>query len=210
MTRPPTRSPRSRARRVARPTPNRVERARADGRRPVQLVGVPRSSPVTGTQLVGDRLAHLRRLGQVAATAQDAPALALGRATPDAVLDAMQRARTRGTRSAPRIRRRCAARSRRPCRRTGKNSVGFAPRHRPCCIHAYSSGVSVTSTLPPTDGTSAEFPGFIMLPIPRCTCKQTTHMEVVLGVMERADYSANSQLQAERRSTSSTLQVLTQ
>jgi len=36
------------------------------------------------------------------------------------------------------------------------------------------------------------------------------HIEVVLGVMEAADYSANSQLQAERRSTSSTLQVLTQ
>ena len=89
-----------------------------------------------------------RRGDQLAAAAQDAAAFALGGAAPHAVLDAVERARTRGTRPAPGSSTQMCWADSTPRPSDGKNSVGLAPRQRACSIHAYSSGVSSTITSP--------------------------------------------------------------
>ena len=61
---------------------------------------------------------------QVAAPAQDAPPFAFGRAAPHAVLDAVERARTRGTRPAPGSRAQTCCADSTPRPSDGKNSVG--------------------------------------------------------------------------------------
>ena len=147
----------------------------------------------------------------VAAPAQDAAALAFGCAAPHAVLDAIERARTRGTRRAPGTPRTRAARSRHRCRRKGRTRPGSMPRHRAWNIHAYSSGVSSTVTSTSTNRTAVWFPGSHLAACPAvCTPKVhivTSNYDVRAGqegcVRSRflAFRSANSQVREETLKT---------
>ena len=147
---PPSAPPGVLARRRPRGVPRRAARRHrrrrcASRSRSGRRSASTRSSPVsarcrstsraaTTSRCSGTRSAALSRrqrraqtesmLGEIAAPAQDAAPFALGRAAPHAVLDAVQRARTRGTRRAPGTPRTRVAQSRHRFRRTGRTRRG--------------------------------------------------------------------------------------